>query len=83
MTTAEQARFVDERMFFSSVSQDASKLNLAFNGFGEDSVDYASLANDAMKEKNLKKSPNFIFVKPFFDGREAALTPHGAPQGTR
>ena len=41
------------------------------------------MADDAIAEQGLTKAEDFIFIEPFFEGREAALAPRGVPEQSR
>ncbi len=84
LTEAEKEKFMSDFGAFSSgFSESGEHLLFKFNGFASGSDSFASLAKDALKEKQLRASADFIYIKPFFNGRKAALAPHGAPEKTR
>lgn len=84
LTEAEKEKFItDFGTFSSGFSESGDHLLFKFNGFASGSDSFASLAKDALKEKHLRASADFIYIKPFFNGREVALAPHGAPEKTR
>lgn len=56
---------------------------MKFNGYGQQSVYMDGLVDKAFKKRGLTKSPDFIFVEPFWNGREAALGKEMDPEGTR
>ncbi|WP_321366613.1 hypothetical protein [uncultured Celeribacter sp.] len=56
---------------------------LALNGFAGSGNGFSSLVSDAFRDEALTKSENFVYVEPFLDGREAALTPYGEPEKAR
>lgn len=62
---------------------DEGEILMAFNGFAGTSASMGDMAADAIAEQGLVQSENFIFVEPFFDGREAALAPRGLPEKSR
>ncbi|WP_281842559.1 hypothetical protein [Sinisalibacter aestuarii] len=82
LTGDEQETFVDglDRWM---VDFGAQGFIFQINGFGETSVTLGGLARDAIEDEGLRTSEDFIFVEPFFEGREAALAPHGVPQKSR
>ncbi len=53
-----------------------------FNGAPDGTPDLKGLAEDAFVEAGLSRAPNFLYVEPWIDGREAALaaTPEVARQ---
>lgn len=84
LTEAEKEKFMDSFGSFSSgFSESGDHLLFKFNGFASGSDSFSSLVKDALKEKQLRFSPDFIYITPFFNGREAALAPHGAPEEMR
>ena len=79
-TEAEKDTFVNNLGTFSSgLTQGGNHLLFNFNGFASVYDGYGSLVTDAIKEQHLRASPDFVYIKPFFGGREAVLAPHGLP----
>ncbi len=83
LTPAQREDFLARGAEFVSGFGNGGGLVFAFNGFGDTYNTLGSLAAKAIAEKGLSKSPDFIFIEPFMDGREAALAPKGIPQKTR
>lgn len=79
MTRAQKERFVDDPTQFMTGFSDKGELLMTVNGFGRTSNSFSSLVSDSLRKEGLSKSPNFIYLEPFFDGREAALQPAALP----
>jgi len=82
LNAAERDRFSDTFADY-VVGDTANGPVFAFNAFAADTVALDDMAYDAIAEANLIPSPDFIFVEPFFDGREAALALGSPPEGLR
>jgi len=83
-TEAEKEKFMDDLGSFSPrLSESGDHLLLTINGFASGSDSFSSLVKDAIREQHLHASPDFVYIEPFFNGREAALAPHGVPGKTR
>ncbi len=54
-----------------------------FNGFAAPTHSHSSHVSDVFSDEGLRKSADFVFLTPFWEGREAALVPQGDPQKTR
>lgn len=54
-----------------------------FNGIAKDTNLLAEMADEALEGQGLTKAADFIYIEPFFDGREAALASRGVPEQTR
>ena len=78
MTEADKDRFADMAFDF-AVDYTDQGLVLGLNGFKGSGDGYSTMAYDAMRDEGLSPGPNFIFIEPFLDGREAALTATGEP----
>ncbi len=78
MTEADKDRFVDD-IFDHVVGFNAQGPVIALNGFRGSGDGYASMVSEALAEKGLTRAPDFVFVEPFLDGRQAALTATGEP----
>lgn len=83
LTKKERERFIDTIDEYLVGLTDSGEFLYAFNGFGDTSATLGDMASDAFKEQGLAKSADFIFIEPFFEGREAALAPHGVPEKSR
>lgn len=74
LTEAQKDRFAER--LFAFVPPDAGPdLVLRLHGQVRSAGGYSTLAHDALREQNLTRSPEFIFIQPFLDGREAGLAP--------
>lgn len=83
-TASEKAKFLENgSSYISGIDATTDQIILKFNGFGLRSDSFSGLVKDAIKEKNLTPAPNFIYISPFLNGREAALSPQGKPEKTR
>ncbi|MCP5037982.1 MAG: hypothetical protein GY945_10325 [Rhodobacteraceae bacterium] len=60
-----------------------SQFQYTFNGFGRSNNGVGSHVSDVFSDEGLTKSPDFIFLSPFFKGREVALTASDTPPKTR
>jgi len=83
LTKKQNQVFLDRGEDFIVGFNDAEDFVFGFNGFGESNVTMSGMAADAIEEQGLNKSGDFIFIEPFFDGREAALSPRGIPDRSR
>lgn len=84
LTAVEKERFMsDLDTFATGWSASDKHFTFGFNGFASASDGYASLVKDALKEQGLRASPDFVYISPFFNGREVALAPQGAPEDIR
>jgi hypothetical protein len=81
LTEAEHDRFVDEQMDYVSDYGRFAPI-FQFNGRARPSASHSGLAHKAMKRDGLTLSPNFFFIDPYWDGREAGLTDRGADVAT-
>ncbi|MCB1354935.1 MAG: hypothetical protein KDK53_00010 [Maritimibacter sp.] len=79
----EEAAFIDGKADEWAVDATADYWVYAFNGFGKRSATLSEMVDDAIAEQGLTKAQDFIFIEPFFEGREAALAAHGVPDQTR
>jgi hypothetical protein len=82
LTEKEKDAFVAELDRW-AVDVNAQGYVFEINGFGSTSVTLGGLAFDAIAEQGLRRADDFVFIEPFFDGREAALAPHGVPAKQR
>jgi hypothetical protein len=79
----EEAAFIDGKADEWAVGATADYWVYAFNGFAKRAVKLDEMVDDAIAEQGLTKAEDFIFIAPFFEGREAALAAHGVPDQTR
>ena len=79
----DEAAFLETKADEWAVDATADYWVYAFNGFAQRSVKLDEMADDAIAEQGLTKAEDFIFIAPFFEGREAALAAHGVPDQTR
>lgn len=77
-TEADKDRFVDE-IFDHAVDFNEQGLVLGLNGFQGSGDGYSSMVSDTFRDEGLTRGPNFVFIEPFLDGRQAALTATGEP----
>lgn len=66
-----------------SLARDDAQVVYTMNGFGKNSHSVRSHAVEVITGYGLTLSDDFIFITPFFDGREVALMPQGVPHSTR
>jgi len=66
-----------------SIDVSADDALYRFNGFAKTTNMLDEMADEAIEGQGLTKAEDFIYVEPFFDGREAALAPRGVPEQTR
>lgn len=83
LTAAERDAFLDHIDDFVVGLTDAGDYIFGFNGVATSSVTLSAMAVDAISEQGRAKAAGFVYVEPFFAGREAALAPHGVPDQTR
>lgn len=79
----EEARFVEGKADEWAVDATADYWVYDVNGFATRTTTLDNMADEAIAEQGLTKAEDFVYIEPFFDGREAALTPHGVPDQTR
>ena len=79
----EEAAFIEAKADEWAIDATPDYWVYAFNGFADRSVTLDGMADDAIAEQGLTKAEDFIFIEPFFEGREAALTAHGVPEQSR
>ena len=77
-TEADKDRFVDE-IFDYAVDYTDQGLLLGLNGFVGSGDGYGSMVSDTFRDEGLTRGPNFVYIEPFLDGRQAALTATGEP----
>ena len=58
-------------------------LGLSINGKASRSDGFSKLAYGSMEELGVKAGPEFVFLKPFWQGREAGLTRANTPEDVR
>ncbi|WP_421702653.1 hypothetical protein [Aliiroseovarius sp.] len=75
---ADKDRFVDE-IFDYAVDYTDEGLVIGLNGFEGSGDGYSSMVYDAFRDEGLTRAPNFVFIEPFLDGRQVALTATGEP----
>lgn len=83
LTKKEREVFIERIDEFIIGFTDEGEYVFGFNGYGETSTTLGDMAREAIAEQGLRTADNFVFVEPFFEGREAALAPHGVPDQTR
>lgn len=59
------------------------KVLLDLNGFGKTSDSFSKVAMNALRNEGLRPSADFIYIKPFIEGRAAALAPAELPGKNR
>lgn len=79
----EEERFVDTMANEWTVGLSDVGWVYDFNGFASRTATLDDMAEDAIAEQGLTMAEDFVYVAPFFDGREVALAPHGVPGRTR
>ena len=85
MTKDEKAYFTENLGDYTDLaaSQYADQLYFKFNGYGTKTAYFDDMATDALAERGLSKAQNFIFLAPFWKGREAVLPYKKDPWETR
>lgn len=74
LTESEKARFIrDVDQYI--VRDSANGPVLAFNGRASGWSDFARVADKAFSKQNLRKAPDFVFLEPYWEGREVVFAP--------
>ena len=82
LTKAQKDRFTDQ-LEERTIGYTPYGMVFAFNGFAGSGNGSSALASDALRDEGLTKGDGFVYLEPFFDGRAAALAPHGVPTKER
>ena len=77
LSEAERDAFLDHIDDYVVGLTDAGDYLFGFNGFASTSATLSTMGTDAIAEQGREKSAEFVYIAPFFEGREAALAPHG------
>lgn len=79
LSAAERDVFVERIEEFIAEFTDSGVFIFAFNGFADTTSSMDRMAAEVIKEQGLTKAEDFIYIEPFFEGREAALSRRGIP----
>ena len=83
LSEAERDAFLDHIDDYVVGLTDAGDYLFGFNGFASTSATLSTMGTDAIAEQGREKSAEFVYIAPFFEGREAALAPHGVADRSR